>query len=75
MQTWKKKRLTQAVKEAEAAKAAMVKRMADMKANGGRRTTQGDDNNNNIEEDEAISLEDTANSVFGKQSQLTATDQ
>ena len=58
------------VKEVEASKVAMVKGMA-----GERRPTQRDDNMDDIDKDGEISPEGIAHSVFGKQSQPTATGQ
>ena len=61
--------------EAANVNASMARRMANIQANMGRRTPQGGDNKDNMEEDDKISTDDVANSVFGKQSQPTATSQ
>ena len=48
-------------------KAATTKRIANLKTNMGRRATPVDNNDISIEEEEELSREDVANSVFGKQ--------
>ena len=53
----------QVVKEARDKKAATAKRIADLKASMGRISTPGDNDNASMEEEE-LSWEDVANSLF-----------